>query len=195
MFVTSHKISANNTQPHYYSPLSAGLPGGPPGTGPPHYHALPPNHLHQPPMQHPLHSPSPPNSNYHKDERTQRQHTKLLRKLDQKHREISEFTIHQRLEYPEIYCFRFQKVQRLKVNHRQRHCTGESPKQTACTSAAKFQRLLTEASQWQRRPTRRPVALPPTKMVTAVHQLPMTKMKCRPSLSSCHPFSPHKFLK
>lgn len=35
------------------------------------------------------HSPSPPNSNYHKDERTQRQHTKLLRKLDQQKREMS----------------------------------------------------------------------------------------------------------
>lgn len=36
------------------------------------------------------HSPSPPNA-YHKDERSQRQHTKLLRKLDQKQREMSKF--------------------------------------------------------------------------------------------------------
>lgn len=41
---------------------------------------------------HSQHSPSPPNT-YHKDERTQRQHTKLVRKLDQKQREMSKYSI------------------------------------------------------------------------------------------------------
>lgn len=66
------------------------MPGGP-ANGPPHFHALPPGaHMHQPqPMSgghH--HSPtSPPTNNYHKDERSQRQHTKMLRKLEQKNRD------------------------------------------------------------------------------------------------------------
>lgn len=59
--------------------MQAGFPGT-------HYHQLPPGHLQPQTMSH---SPSPPNNNFnHKDERTQRQHTKLLRKLD-KQRDIS----------------------------------------------------------------------------------------------------------
>ncbi|XP_034099153.1 fibronectin type-III domain-containing protein 3A isoform X3 [Drosophila albomicans] len=109
---TSHrivfKISANGTS-HFYTPLPGFPPGpGPAGNGPPHYHmpAPPPpptaqqqqqatstgstgaaggtttssqSHLHSP------HSPSPPN---YRDERSQRQHTKLLRKLE-KQRELN----------------------------------------------------------------------------------------------------------
>lgn len=45
-------------------------------------------------MSHSPHSPSPPNSSYHKDERTQRQHTKLLKKLDQKqHKDVNNSAI------------------------------------------------------------------------------------------------------
>lgn len=72
---------------HFYSPLPASFPG--PGPGP-HFHPMPGGHLQPQPLPHSQHSPSPPNS-YHKDERTQRQHTKLLRKLDQKQREMSKF--------------------------------------------------------------------------------------------------------
>lgn len=35
-------------------------------------------------MTHSPHSPSPPNTNYHKDERTRQQHNKLIRKYEQK---------------------------------------------------------------------------------------------------------------
>ncbi|XP_017474782.1 PREDICTED: fibronectin type-III domain-containing protein 3A [Rhagoletis zephyria] len=93
-------LAANGTS-HFYSPIQAGFPGG----GPAHFHALSSGHVQtqQPPQQpqaltaqqqqtsthqQPLsHSPSPPN-NYHKDERSQRQHTKLLRKLE-KQRELN----------------------------------------------------------------------------------------------------------
>lgn len=58
-------------------------------------------------MPHSQHSPSPPNS-YHKDERTQRQHTKLLRKLDQKQREMnSEYM--ERVEMHHVHHRRFVK--------------------------------------------------------------------------------------
>ncbi|CAD6998471.1 unnamed protein product [Ceratitis capitata] len=95
-------LTANGTS-HFYSPLTAGFAPGP-GSGPTHFHALSSGHVQtqqstqqqqpvvpqkqQTPSQQPLsHSPSPPNS-YHKDERTQRQHTKLLRKLE-KQRELN----------------------------------------------------------------------------------------------------------
>lgn len=75
----------NGVGQHFYSPLPATFPGPGPGT---HFHPMPGGHLQTQSMSHSQHSPSPPNS-YHKDERTQRQHTKLLRKLDQKQREIN----------------------------------------------------------------------------------------------------------
>ncbi|XP_055836442.1 fibronectin type-III domain-containing protein 3A isoform X1 [Episyrphus balteatus] len=75
---------ATNGTSHFYSPLPAGFPPGP-GGGPAHFHPMTGGHLPPQQMSHSPHSPSPPNNNYHnKDERTQRQHTKLLRKLDQK---------------------------------------------------------------------------------------------------------------
>lgn len=77
-------IQINGVGQHFYSavPSYAG-PG-------PHFHTIPGGHL-QPQTMHSQHSPSPPNT-YHKDERSQRQHTKLLRKLDQqKQREMSKF--------------------------------------------------------------------------------------------------------
>lgn len=77
----------NGVGQHFYSavPSFAG-----PGPGP-HFHTIPGGHL-QPQTMHSQHSPSPPNT-YHKDERTQRQHTKLVRKLDQKQREMSKYNI------------------------------------------------------------------------------------------------------
>ncbi|XP_017858644.1 PREDICTED: fibronectin type-III domain-containing protein 3A isoform X4 [Drosophila arizonae] len=103
---TTESISSNGTS-HFYTPLPGYPPGpGPTGNGPPHYHMPPPpppqhqqqtgaqqagtataggapptsqTHLHSP------HSPSPPN---YRDERSQRQHTKLLRKLE-KQRELN----------------------------------------------------------------------------------------------------------
>lgn len=75
----------NGVGQHFYSPLPATFPGPGPGT---HFHPMPGGHLQPQSMPHSQHSPSPPNS-YHKDERTQRQHTKLLRKLDQKQREMN----------------------------------------------------------------------------------------------------------
>ncbi|XP_017954249.1 fibronectin type-III domain-containing protein 3A isoform X2 [Drosophila navojoa] len=101
---TTESISSNGTS-HFYTPLPGYPPGpGPTGNGPPHYHMAPPpppqqqqqtgaqqqgtataggapptSHLHSP------HSPSPPN---YRDERSQRQHTKLLRKLE-KQRELN----------------------------------------------------------------------------------------------------------
>lgn len=77
-------LQINGVGQHFYSavPSFAG-PG-------PHFHTIPGGHL-QPQTMHSQHSPSPPNT-YHKDERSQRQHTKLLRKLDQqKQREMSKF--------------------------------------------------------------------------------------------------------
>lgn len=84
LFVVIFILQINGQTPHFFQPLPAGYPG--PGPGGPHYHPIPGGHMppHQQ-MSHSPHSPSPPTNNYHnKDERTQRQHTKLLRKLDQK---------------------------------------------------------------------------------------------------------------
>ncbi|XP_055713651.1 fibronectin type-III domain-containing protein 3A isoform X2 [Phlebotomus papatasi] len=78
--IHGHYIAANGTTPSFYGPLATGYPG--PGPGP-HFHPIPGGHLQPQQLSHSPHSPSPPNNNYHKDERTQRQHTKLLRKLDQ----------------------------------------------------------------------------------------------------------------
>lgn len=87
----------------FYPTLPAGFAPNP-GSGPAHFHTLTSGHVqtqqlsqHQKATTQPQqtgsqtlsHSPSPPNS-YHKDERTQRQHTKLLRKLE-KQREMSEY--------------------------------------------------------------------------------------------------------
>ncbi|XP_055305314.1 fibronectin type-III domain-containing protein 3A-like isoform X5 [Sitodiplosis mosellana] len=77
-----HGHYINGVGQHFYSavPSFAG-PG-------PHFHTIPGGHL-QPQTMHSQHSPSPPNT-YHKDERSQRQHTKLLRKLEQqKQREMN----------------------------------------------------------------------------------------------------------
>lgn len=83
IFSSSHS-QINGVGQHFYSavPSFAG-PG-------PHFHTIPGGHL-QPQTMHSQHSPSPPNT-YHKDERTQRQHTKLVRKLDQKQREMSKYS-------------------------------------------------------------------------------------------------------
>ncbi|XP_014086448.2 fibronectin type III domain containing protein 3C1 isoform X2 [Bactrocera oleae] len=85
----------------FYPTLPAGFAPNP-GSGPAHFHTLTSGHVqtqqlsqHQKATTQPQqtgsqtlsHSPSPPNS-YHKDERTQRQHTKLLRKLE-KQREMT----------------------------------------------------------------------------------------------------------
>lgn len=85
------QITANGTTP-FYSPLQTGYPSGQ------HFHpAMQGNGGHLQPQQptmshHSPHSPSPPNSNYHKDERSQRQHAKLVRKLDkQKSRDMSKY--------------------------------------------------------------------------------------------------------
>ncbi|XP_059616708.1 fibronectin type-III domain-containing protein 3A [Phlebotomus argentipes] len=78
--IHGHYIAANGTTPSFYGPLAAGYPGPGPGA---HFHPIPGGHLQPQQLSHSPHSPSPPNNNYHKDERTQRQHTKLLRKLDQ----------------------------------------------------------------------------------------------------------------
>uniref|UniRef100_A0A0A1XTE7 Fibronectin type-III domain-containing protein 3a n=1 Tax=Zeugodacus cucurbitae TaxID=28588 RepID=A0A0A1XTE7_ZEUCU len=87
----------------FYSTLPAGFAPSP-NSGP-HFHTLASGHLQtqqpsqlqkattqqqQTGSQTLSHSPSPPNS-YHKDERTQRQHTKLLRKLE-KQREMNSGT-------------------------------------------------------------------------------------------------------
>lgn len=75
----------NGVGQHFYSAVpSFGGPG-------PHFHTIPSGHLQQQTM-HSQHSPSPPNT-YHKDERSQRQHTKLVRKLDQKQREMSKLRV------------------------------------------------------------------------------------------------------
>lgn len=76
-------------------------PGTPQPTVPPPQHQQqmtaitnppppPPQQQHSPASHSANHSPSPPNNNYHKDERTQRQHSKLLRKLE-KQREYSKY--------------------------------------------------------------------------------------------------------
>ncbi|XP_053662447.1 fibronectin type-III domain-containing protein 3a [Anopheles marshallii] len=99
----------NGTTAPFFNPIAASYPAGP-GAGAPQMY--PPqliganganvggtgagagvggNHgLHTPQGNMP-HSPSPPHTNtsYHKDERAQRQHSKLHRKLDQKQRELN----------------------------------------------------------------------------------------------------------
>ncbi|XP_031628985.1 fibronectin type-III domain-containing protein 3A isoform X2 [Contarinia nasturtii] len=76
-----HGHYINGVGQHFYSAVPFAGPG-------PHFHTIPGGHL-QPQTMHSQHSPSPPNT-YHKDERSQRQHTKLLRKLDQqKQREMN----------------------------------------------------------------------------------------------------------
>lgn len=85
MFVFYFQLTANGTSP-FYSPLPADFPG--PASGQ-HFHPAMQSggaaqHL-QPQMSHSSpHSPSPPSTNHYKDERAQRQHTKLMRKLDKK---------------------------------------------------------------------------------------------------------------
>uniref|UniRef100_A0A182P942 Fibronectin type-III domain-containing protein n=1 Tax=Anopheles epiroticus TaxID=199890 RepID=A0A182P942_9DIPT len=98
-------VQINGTTAPFFNPIATGYPAGP-GAGAPQMY--PPqliganganvggggaggNHgLHTPQGNVP-HSPSPPhtNTNYHKDERAQRQHSKLHRKLDQKQRELN----------------------------------------------------------------------------------------------------------
>ncbi|KAM7351314.1 miles to go isoform 2-T3 [Cochliomyia hominivorax] len=107
-------ITTNGTS-HFYTPIPGGYPppgAGGQGPGPyqvgPHGHMAPPpqpgtpqpqqqsstsianasQQQHSPASHSANHSPSPPN-NYHKDERTQRQHTKLLRKLDKQRSAVS----------------------------------------------------------------------------------------------------------
>lgn len=102
----SFQLTTNGTS-HFYTPIPGGFPppgAGGQGPGPyqvgPHGHMAPPpqpgtpqpqqqssanssqQQQHSPASHSANHSPSPPNNSYHKDERTQRQHTKLLRKLD-----------------------------------------------------------------------------------------------------------------
>uniref|UniRef100_A0A182KBS4 Fibronectin type-III domain-containing protein n=1 Tax=Anopheles christyi TaxID=43041 RepID=A0A182KBS4_9DIPT len=99
-------LQINGTTAPFFNPIAASYPAGP-GAGAPQMY--PPqliganganvggtganvgNHgLHTPQGNVP-HSPSPPHTNtsYHKDERAQRQHSKLHRKLDQKQRELN----------------------------------------------------------------------------------------------------------
>uniref|UniRef100_A0A182T546 Uncharacterized protein n=1 Tax=Anopheles maculatus TaxID=74869 RepID=A0A182T546_9DIPT len=99
-------LTINGTTAPFFNTIAASYPAGP-GAGAPQMY--PPqliganggnvggtgagagNHgLHTPQGNVP-HSPSPPHTNtsYHKDERAQRQHSKLHRKLDQKQRELS----------------------------------------------------------------------------------------------------------
>ncbi|XP_063699052.1 fibronectin type-III domain-containing protein 3A isoform X2 [Culicoides brevitarsis] len=76
-------LTANGTAP-FYSPLPADFAG--PATGQ-HFHpAMQTGGQHlQAQMSHSSpHSPSPPSTNHYKDERAQRQHTRLVRKLDKK---------------------------------------------------------------------------------------------------------------
>lgn len=113
-----HSHFINGSTPQYFNPLAAGYTAGP-GPGGPHIYqsAIIPGAAGQTAaaaaagggagthtihtaaaaaaqqQSNVTHSPSPPHSNnnqYHsKDERTQRQHTKLLRKLEQKQRELN----------------------------------------------------------------------------------------------------------
>uniref|UniRef100_A0A182QIP9 Fibronectin type-III domain-containing protein n=1 Tax=Anopheles farauti TaxID=69004 RepID=A0A182QIP9_9DIPT len=95
----------NGTTGPYFNPIAATYPGGP-GAGAPQMYqpqliganggtaagagGVGGNHgLHT--QGNVPHSPSPPHTNtsYHKDERAQRQHSKLHRKLDQKQRELN----------------------------------------------------------------------------------------------------------
>ncbi|XP_055644682.1 fibronectin type-III domain-containing protein 3A isoform X2 [Toxorhynchites rutilus septentrionalis] len=103
-----HGHFINGTTPQFFNPLAASYQAGP-GPGAPHIYQPPiitggagtgaatatggagggSTHTHTP-QSNVTHSPSPPhaiNSQYHKDDRTLRQHAKLLRKLEQKQRE------------------------------------------------------------------------------------------------------------
>lgn len=83
MYLISKIFQINGVGQHFYGAVPATFPG------PAHFHTIPTGHLQPQTMPHSQHSPSPPNA-YHKDERTQRQHNKLLRKLEnQKQRDIS----------------------------------------------------------------------------------------------------------
>ncbi|XP_030557410.1 fibronectin type-III domain-containing protein 3A isoform X1 [Drosophila novamexicana] len=100
-------ISSNGTS-HFYTPLPGYPPGpGPAGNGPPHYHMPPPppppGAQQQPtsaagggvppPTQQPhLHSPHSPSPPHYRDERSQRQHMKMLRRLE-KWRELRNSTM------------------------------------------------------------------------------------------------------
>uniref|UniRef100_A0A182VV06 Fibronectin type-III domain-containing protein n=1 Tax=Anopheles minimus TaxID=112268 RepID=A0A182VV06_9DIPT len=102
-------LTINGTTAPFFNPISATYPAVP-GAGAPQMY--PPqliganganvggtgagagvggNHGLHPPQVNVPHSPSPPHTNtsYHKDERAQRQHSKLHRKLDQKQRELN----------------------------------------------------------------------------------------------------------
>ncbi|XP_055539185.1 fibronectin type-III domain-containing protein 3a isoform X3 [Wyeomyia smithii] len=105
-------IKINGTTPQFFNPMAAGYQAGP-GPGAPHLYQTPlitggtgaaaaaaaaggtgggGTHTLHTPQANVTHSPSPPhttNNQYHKDERAIRQHTKLLRKLDQKQRELN----------------------------------------------------------------------------------------------------------
>lgn len=82
MYFVYFQIS-NGQTPHFYPHLAAGYPPN----HAPHFHPIPGGHIQHQPMTHSPHSPSPPNTNYHKDERTRQQHNKLIRKYEQKQRE------------------------------------------------------------------------------------------------------------
>lgn len=96
----NQQISGQPGQPHMHAPylsngsgpyFNPGIAAGYPSSGP-HFHHISGGHLQpQPPMSHSPHSPSPPNNNFNaKDERTQRQHQKLVRKLkNQQTREMN----------------------------------------------------------------------------------------------------------
>ncbi|XP_055539179.1 fibronectin type-III domain-containing protein 3a isoform X2 [Wyeomyia smithii] len=107
-----HGHYINGTTPQFFNPMAAGYQAGP-GPGAPHLYQTPlitggtgaaaaaaaaggtgggGTHTLHTPQANVTHSPSPPhttNNQYHKDERAIRQHTKLLRKLDQKQRELN----------------------------------------------------------------------------------------------------------
>ncbi|XP_065079056.1 fibronectin type-III domain-containing protein 3A isoform X3 [Ochlerotatus camptorhynchus] len=111
-------VKINGTAPQFFNPLAAGYQAGP-GSGAPHLYQTPlmssagvgaaaaaaaaanagaggaggGTHTLHTPQSNVTHSPSPPHSNnnqYHKDERAMRQHSKLVRKLEnQKQRELN----------------------------------------------------------------------------------------------------------
>lgn len=104
-----HGHFINGTTPQFFNPIAAGYQAGP-GPGAPHLYQSPlitnagagaavaanagggASHTLHTPQSGVSHSPSPPHSNnnqYHKDERAQRQFSKLQRKLDQKQRELN----------------------------------------------------------------------------------------------------------
>ncbi|XP_055591779.1 fibronectin type-III domain-containing protein 3A-like isoform X1 [Uranotaenia lowii] len=104
-----HGHFINGSTPQFYNHLAAGYQAGP-GPGAPHLFQSPliagaaapgggtagaggaATHTLHTPQSNVTHSPSPPHNNnnqYHKDERAVRQHTKMLRKLEQKQRELN----------------------------------------------------------------------------------------------------------